>query len=50
MPGAEILFVDVPYGRCKIIDCVCSNSDCRVCCIPIVMREEARKIIHDYMY
>ena len=50
MQGSEILFVDVPYSRCKLTGCPCSDSNCKLCCIPVVMQDEARKVIHDYMY
>ena len=50
MQGSEILFVDVPYNSCKLINCPCSSGDCRVCCVPIIMRDEARKILENYKY
>ena len=51
LQAAEILFVDVPYSRCKIIGCVCGeDSDCRHCCIPIVMQDEARRILRQEGY
>ena len=50
MQAAEILFVNVPYGRCRIVGCVCSDNNCKLCSIPIVMKAEAREIIRKGMY
>lgn len=51
MSAARILFKDIPYNNCMIIGCVCDgDADCRNCCVPIVMRDEARKILIDQGY
>lgn len=50
MTGSEILFLDVPYSCCKLTGCPCSECNCKLCVMPIVMREEARKVIHGERY
>lgn len=43
--SADKLYLDVPYDTCRILGSPCINGDCRVCTVPIIMSDRAKRIL-----
>lgn len=48
--SADKLYLDVPYNNCRILGSPCTNGDCRVCTVPMVLPDKARKILNQDDY
>ena len=45
MVESEMMSLDVPYRVCKLAGSHCSDGNCKMCIMPMVMREETRQTI-----